>query len=218
MDRAAKERRLKTKKKPRIGIFPGAFDPVHAGHVAFALTALQKGNLDEVVFLPERQPLSRPGAEHYAHRVSMIKSALRPHPRCSVLELAERRFRTTKTLPTLRAVFPDAELFLLISSKALPDLLQRPYIGQAFKDFGLIIGAGNKADLSRTREILKQSGQCSIRTLVVGHSEMNVRSSKIRYALRSNGYATGLLASVRSYARREWLYVSAAAHSLEKYN
>ena len=40
----------------RIGIYAGTFDPVHAGHVAFALQSLEAAKLDRVYFLPERRP------------------------------------------------------------------------------------------------------------------------------------------------------------------
>ena len=39
-----------------VGIYSGTFDPVHTGHVAFALEAAQVANLQKVVFLPEETP------------------------------------------------------------------------------------------------------------------------------------------------------------------
>lgn len=40
----------------RIGIYSGSFNPVHAGHIAFALQALESANLKTIYFLPERRP------------------------------------------------------------------------------------------------------------------------------------------------------------------
>jgi hypothetical protein len=37
---------------PRIGIYSGSFDPVHAGHIVFALKAQKIAGLDEIYFVP----------------------------------------------------------------------------------------------------------------------------------------------------------------------
>jgi nicotinic acid mononucleotide adenylyltransferase len=74
-------------KQSRIGIYAGTFDPVHAGHVSFALHAMTVAQLDEVYFLPERLPRYKPGAAHFAHRVAMLKRAVKPHPDLQIIEL-----------------------------------------------------------------------------------------------------------------------------------
>ena len=70
--------------KVRIGIFAGTFDPVHAGHIAFALQAAEIAKLDEVVFIPERRPLSKSSTEHFGHRVAMIRQAIMPHSKLAL--------------------------------------------------------------------------------------------------------------------------------------
>jgi cytidyltransferase-like protein len=60
----------------RIGIYSGTFDPVHAGHMAFALQAMQEAKLDRLYFLPERRPRYKQGVEHFAHRVAMLERAI----------------------------------------------------------------------------------------------------------------------------------------------
>jgi len=41
----------------RVGIYSGGFDPVHAGHIVFALKAQKVAGLSQIYFVPERRPL-----------------------------------------------------------------------------------------------------------------------------------------------------------------
>src|SRR4051812_40769392 len=91
---AARVVRLKSK---RIGIYAGTFNPVHTGHVAFALQAVKEANLDEVYFVPERQPRGKAGVEHFGHRVAMLKRALRPYKQFDVLELVDVNMTVNRT-------------------------------------------------------------------------------------------------------------------------
>ena len=44
--------------RPRVGLFGGTFDPVHAAHVALARAALDAFELDEVRWIPTGQPFA----------------------------------------------------------------------------------------------------------------------------------------------------------------
>jgi nicotinate-nucleotide adenylyltransferase len=69
----------------RIGIYSGTFDPVHSGHISFALQSLKAAKLDKVYFLPERRPRNKQQVEHFGHRVAMLKRAIKPYPEFNVL-------------------------------------------------------------------------------------------------------------------------------------
>ena len=86
----------------RIGIYSGTFDPVHIGHITFALQAMKTARLDQIVFLPERMPRRKQSAEHYGHRAAMLERALRPYPSMGVLELADKSFTIARTWPHCR--------------------------------------------------------------------------------------------------------------------
>jgi len=77
----------------------GTFNPVHAGHMAFALQSLKEAKLDMIYFLPERQPRHKQGVEHFAHRVAMLQRAIRPYRRFGVLELTDVNFTPERTKP-----------------------------------------------------------------------------------------------------------------------
>src|ERR1035438_181672 len=96
---------IKTRPK-RIGIYSGTFNPIHTGHITFALQATTEASLDKIYFLPERKPRNKAQVEHFAHRVAMIKQAIRPHPKFNILELTDPSFSVKASLPKLQAIFP----------------------------------------------------------------------------------------------------------------
>lgn len=192
----------------RIGIYAGAFDPVHAGHVGFALQALQAAHLDEVVFLPERMPRHKPGVEHFAHRVAMLKKAAEPYKAMSVMELVDRHFTVRRTLPALKTAFPDSQLVLLAGSDtalSMPDWAQ---VRQLMEAVELVVGVRGGHEKDTVIETIESWQHQPLALTVIESVAPDISSSKIRQALRTNKYAKGLLLSVRRYSSREWLYVS----------
>jgi nicotinate-nucleotide adenylyltransferase len=100
----------------KIGIYAGAFDPVHNGHIAFAVATAAVCGLDKIIFLPERQPRGKNSAVDFAHRVAMLQIATGSHTRFEVCELDTPQFSVKHTLPELQALYPGERLTLLVGS------------------------------------------------------------------------------------------------------
>jgi nicotinate-nucleotide adenylyltransferase len=192
----------------RIGIYAGAFDPVHAGHVAFALQATYAAKLDQVVFLPERRPRNKPGVEHYAHRVAMLKTALAPHPDLAVMEVVERHFTVRRTLNTLQQAFRQADFIFLMGSDAVLTIPQWPHYDQFLKASELVVGVRSTHQRHEVERAVSDWVTAPRELTIFDSFAPHVSSSRIRQALRANQSTEGLLTSVHRYARREWLYVS----------
>jgi nicotinate-nucleotide adenylyltransferase len=64
----------------RLGIFGGAFDPVHEGHIHIARLAREALDLERVYFLPLGQAVHK-NQPHYsaAKRVELIRQAIAPY-------------------------------------------------------------------------------------------------------------------------------------------
>jgi nicotinate-nucleotide adenylyltransferase len=193
----------------RVGIYAGTFNPVHSGHVAFALQAMDAAGLDQVYFLPERQPRGKQQVEHFGHRVGMLERALKPHPRLKVLELVDANFSIGRTLPELRRRFADSELVFLFGSDVVPAIAGWPNAARFLEDLELIVGIrsrDNREDLKRIVEAWRPRPRSV--TMFDSHAP-DVSSGIIREALRKGKSTTpGLLASVERYSDRHWLYVS----------
>jgi nicotinate-nucleotide adenylyltransferase len=192
----------------RIGIYAGAFNPVHAGHIAFALQAIQAAKLDQLVFVPERLPRNKPGVEHFGHRAAMLKRAVKPYPNMAVLELVDKNFTVQRTWPQLKATFPGATLILLMGSDVVLRLPVWPHAETLLSQSELVVGIRSAHLLQEVAgEIASwkiQPQQC----YVVESFAPHISSTDIRSALGARTQAKGLLASVRRYAHGNWLYVS----------
>lgn len=124
----------------RIGIFPGTFDPVHNGHLAFARAALGICRLDRVVFLPERAPRHKTGVSNFAHRTAMLQAAIVAEPRFALLTLPEAQFTATTTLPELQKAYPQDALVLLLGTDIAKNLPHWDNVQRIYNSFELAIG------------------------------------------------------------------------------
>lgn len=197
-------------KQKRIGIYSGSFNPVHAGHIAFAVQALATAKLDAIYFLPERRPRNKPDVEHFGHRVAMLRRATRPHRRLHVLELEDTSFTVATTLPRLKQRFGQAQLVFLFGSDSVQYMPQWPGSEQLLAQSELVVGVRTGAVLATVSD---QIAQWSVQPQAVqvfdSHSPA-VSSRHIREALRLRQRVPGLLLSVERYSRRNWLYVTVA--------
>ncbi|MBX5469078.1 MAG: nicotinate (nicotinamide) nucleotide adenylyltransferase [Thermoleophilaceae bacterium] len=112
----------------RLGIFGGAFNPPHVGHLACAQDAHAQLGLDTVVWVPtgrapHREIEDDPGAEV---RLQMCEHALAGDERFGLSRIEIDRPGPSYTVETLRAIRasrPEASLFLILGgdqAAALP--------------------------------------------------------------------------------------------------
>ena len=128
------------KNKTKIGIYSGSFDPIHIGHVTFALQAINEAGLAKVYFLPERIPRDKHVHEHFGHRVAMVKRAIKPHPGLALVELDDRTFNVKRTLPKLNKMFNGSKLVFLFGSDKIPGMANWPDIDKLLNSCEIIIG------------------------------------------------------------------------------
>lgn len=196
-------------KRKRVGIYAGTFNPVHAGHVAFALQATAACGLDVVYFVPERQPRDKTGVEHFGHRVAMLDRALKPHPSFFSLDLPDVNFSVQRTLPRLQKLFPGSELVFLFGSDVVSGIQKWAYSERFLNNYELVIGVreGATSKQSTMDTISEWVIQPKAVTLIDSYAP-GVSSGEIREALKNKSAAKGLLSSVARYSDHNWLYVS----------
>lgn len=107
----------------RVGLFGGAFDPVHTGHLRAALEVREALELDLLFLVPAGRPPHKnlpATAVSAAHRLSMLKAAVRPWTWMKVSDYELKKQGVSYTAETIRhfrdEFGPDAEYFLLVGS------------------------------------------------------------------------------------------------------
>lgn len=109
-----------------IGIFGGAFDPPHVGHMAVVYYVLATERLDQVWMLPaHRHPYGKRMAP-FDDRVRMCQLAATPFAGAVEVSRVESELpgdgRTVDTLEHLSATWPEHQWSLIVGADNLPDL------------------------------------------------------------------------------------------------
>jgi len=112
----------------RLGILGGTFDPPHIAHLVMADQARSQLNLSCVFLIPAGQPPHKVGrpVTPIEHRLAMTQLAIADDPSLALSRVDVDRpgpHYTADTLALLRAAHPDDELYLLIGSDSLRDLM-----------------------------------------------------------------------------------------------
>ncbi len=111
----------------RVGVFGGAFDPPHYGHLALARGALAALDLDVVLFIPaSRPPHKSVTSASFAQRLAMVRAAVADDEAFLVSDIEAQRHTPSYSVDTLRLlrrqVDPTVRFFLLIGLDAFLDL------------------------------------------------------------------------------------------------
>lgn len=211
-----KKQALGKRAKPlRIGIYSGTFNPVHAGHIAFALQSIEAAGLDRLYFLPERRPRHKKNVEHFGHRVAMLRQAVQPHPKLGVLEYDDVSFTVQRTLPRVLQQFRGHQLVFLMGSDVAAHAVEWPLVDRLFTRAEIVIGLREGADKQQLMQITAQWTP-QPKTYLITSQAPTVSSHKVREALGKRVHTSGLLHSVARYSNRHWLYVSLAEIALDK--
>lgn len=170
--------------KQRVGIYPGTFDPIHQGHVSFALEALQSCKLDQIVLLPEPTPRDKHSVSAVNERVIHIEKEIKGISKLSIFSPASSQFTVRDTLPELRSRFGDAELTLLVGSDIVRTFKYRwQDLELLLQDMSLAIGMraeDTKDDIAIIIEQLEEQYDTRIRYNFISTPDGHRASSHVR--------------------------------------
>lgn len=184
----------------------GTFDPVHRGHISFALQALAVAGLDEVVLVPEPKPRHKHDVTHISHRLMMLELATKAYPKLTVLELPDKQFTVATSLPRLIQKYPDAQLLLLVGTDVLGHISVWRHTRALLKKVGLVVAVKGEKDERQAFQLLAQLPQEPPESHVLVSNYQKVAGRDIRDALKAGDPPDGMLDSVAKYATEHWLY------------
>jgi nicotinate-nucleotide adenylyltransferase len=195
---------VEDEKLPHIGIYSGGFDPVHAGHIVFALKAQKIAGLEQIYFVPERRPLVGAEPEHYVHRSIMLRHAVKPYKQFEVFDLPDARL-TSRSLARMLETLPKANLSLLTTASEL--LWHEGDLPAFYRRLHLVIAVTSHAQMAEVLSLINNNELLFGNLTFIDIGTDHISSTTIRQSIRSGKPVRGILPSVWRYARKQWLYL-----------
>lgn len=110
----------------KIGIYGGAFNPIHYGHLRTAEEIFELLCLDTILFIPSgKPPFDKPDLEEAVHRYNMVRKAIsgNPHFEISGIEMkGQEKSYSVNTLRRLRQEFKGSDFFFILGIDAFLEL------------------------------------------------------------------------------------------------
>jgi len=197
----------------RLGVFGGTFDPVHYGHLDAAGAARAALGLDEVLFVPSKDPPHRPALPHATayHRFALVALALNGLAGYRVSDMELRRNGRSYTSDTLRdlhtAGWAASQLFFITGADAFaeiatwheyPTVLDLAHFVVIARPGTTIDAAVSKAPELRSRvrpATLGDANEPRTSIFVVDAATRDVSSTMIRERLEAGHPIEGLVPS-----------------------
>ncbi len=198
----------------RIGVFGGAFDPPHVGHVTLGQTAVYQLQLDLLLVVPTGHAWHKARDLTPApHRLAMCSLAFAQVARAVVDDRETRREGPSYTADTLREVHqehPDATLFLIIGADqalALPSWHRIEEVRQAAT---ICVAERSASDSDSAQAASFQPPPDLPEILLLHMPPVPVSATEIRQKAGSHdAFAPLVFAPVARYIEQHHLYQSA---------
>jgi nicotinate-nucleotide adenylyltransferase len=199
----------------RIGVFGGSFDPVHMGHLTVAQDAVERLELDRLIFVPAAVPphkQDRTLAEG-RHRLEMLQLATEENPGFEVSDMELRRGGVSYTFDTMKQIqfeHPGAELFFIVGLDSLTILHLWKNVGQLLELCTVVPFARGGEDPARIAGQIQLAEPWKTRLLerLIRIHEIEISASEIRMRL-AEGLSIRYLVppEVEMYIAEQGVYV-----------
>ena len=196
----------------RLGVFGGAFNPVHNGHVNLAQQYIRILNLDMLYIIPTANPPHRTGSNFAPAdaRLDMLRAAFAGNGKIVVSDMEFRRegkSYTYDTVQILKSQYPGADIFLIVGEDQLFKFEEWYRYTDILKEVTLCTAARGE---SSRRKIADFSNQHfgSANVFIADIEPVVVSSSQIRDKIKEKDDISGLVpACVLDYINEKGLYV-----------
>lgn len=195
----------------RIGIFGGAFNPVHNGHLNLAETFFEDLSLDKLLLIPTANPPHKSGAGLLSgdDRINMLRLAIENKPyEISTIEFERNdKSYTYNTLLELKRLYPEADLFLIIGADQIINF-EKWYRYSDILDMVTLCASARESEEEK-QIIIKSAQRLGIqdRFYMSGRAVLRVSSSEIRDKIKNGSDVSKLLPKkVFDYISEKGLY------------
>lgn len=203
----------------KIGVYGGAFNPPHLGHITAARAVSGLLKLDKLLIIPTGHPPHKilpPGSPTPEQRLEMTRLAMEQTglgDKAEVLDLELRRegsSYTADTLACLKEKYPEDELWLLMGTDMFLTLHQWREPGRILELAGVCAFGRTEADgeavFAPQREFLRKTYQGARIATITVPGLVDVSSTRLRELLARGEGRDFLPEAVYGYILREKLY------------
>ena len=196
----------------RLGVFGGAFNPVHNGHVNLAQQYIRILNLDMLYIIPTANPPHRTGSDFAPAdaRLDMLRAAFAGNGKVVVSDMEFRRkgkSYTYDTVQILKSQYPGADIFLIVGEDQLFKFEEWYRYTDILKEVTLCTAARGESSRIKLADFSNPHfGSANV--FIADIEPVVVSSSQIRGKIKAKDDISGLVpACVLDYINEKGLYV-----------
>lgn len=203
----------------RIGIMGGTFDPIHIGHLMLGRQAFYEYQLDQVWYMPSRQPPHKKDHRITSseERLEMVDLAIQEFPYFILSDFELKRTQgntyTSDTLQLLKKIYPDTEFFFIVGADSLYDIEKWHHPEMVLKLAIILVAeredprnAAYQITLETQIHYLREKYKARIYRLHC--KEMTIASEEIRCLIENGQSVEDLLPeAVEAYIKKHRLYI-----------
>jgi nicotinate-nucleotide adenylyltransferase len=172
----------------KLGIFGGAFNPVHWGHLLVAEAALSQVGLDQVLWIPTYFPAHKKNTEllEFKHRFNMVQAAIADHSHFTAPDLQSGKEKSSyaiSTLLQLKMMYGSSEWYWIIGVDSFQTLPQWRSSPQVASQCTWLVAPRNSLDATQIcHQVATQlADTLHLRWQLLSMPQVEVSSSLIRF-------------------------------------
>ena len=196
----------------KTGIFGGAFNPVHTGHIRLAENYLSALKLDRIIFIPTSVAPHKSSDDFASdsHRINMLSLAINGRKEFEISDIEfkrEGKSYTYDTLCELKQLYPEDDFYLIMGSDQFL-YFNNWYRAQEIADKATVCTASrNDEDYTRLIEF-KEENDYLKKALIFDFEVFEVSSSQLRDKIKNGeGISEYVPKAVEEYIKENRLYV-----------
>lgn len=202
---------MEEKRKIRLGIMGGTFDPIHYGHLVTAAAAHHKYGLDKVIFVPAGNPPhkaeSRITDPEERYMMCILATISNPSFQVSRLEIDREGYSyTNDTVIAFKELCQgNCEIFFISGADAVLDIIHWKNVGELLSNCTFVAATRPGFNLEEARD-LPEEFLSKIRFMTI--PALAISSTDIRKRVRQGRPITYLLPeTVESYILKQGFYL-----------
>ena len=196
----------------KIGIMGGTFNPIHLAHIKMAEASMEQAGLDEVWFMPSKNPPHKDRQSILPEKIrsDMVRLAIDNCPGFIFSDFELKREGVTysaETLTMLTEIYPEALFFFIMGADSFmhiehwhrPDIIMK-------KAILLCVGRNTTDEEMLSQKVLLEK-KYSARIKLIEMEQMNISSSYVRKEISEGRLPKAMLSDrVADYITENKLY------------